>query len=173
MFKVSAIFYIVAYVIVLVAAVLLWTLAYTTGTVDNVEGFIRDLFGLKTFKFDGQKIFEASWLLGAFLAIAGTGLAVTLAVLFNLISDLVGGIRITVLEEEVILRERPARPLPAPQPAAGDRPDGVRRARHDEQRRDRVDERRDRVDERRLIRERRATIARPSWREARGYSSVG
>ena len=44
-------------------------------------------------------------------------LNVTLAVLFNLISDLVGGVRVTVLEEEVILRERPVLPAPAP-PAA-------------------------------------------------------
>ncbi len=38
--------------------------------------------------------------------IAGTGLNVLLAVLFNLISDLVGGVRITVIEEES------ARPMP-------------------------------------------------------------
>jgi hypothetical protein len=121
-FKISAIFYFVAYIILLVAGVLLWNLAYTTGTVGNVEGFVRDLFGLKTFTFNGEEIFRASWVLGLFLAIAGTGLNVTLCVLFNLIADLVGGVRVTVLEEEVVLHERPrvfARtdaPLPAPVP---------------------------------------------------------
>jgi hypothetical protein len=121
-FKISAIFYFVAYIILLVAGVLLWNLAYTTGTVGNVEGFIRDLFGLKTFTFNGEEIFRASWVLGLFLAIAGTGLNVTLCVLFNLIADLVGGVRVTVLEEEVVLHERPrvfARTdatLPAPVP---------------------------------------------------------
>ncbi len=34
-----------------------------------------------------------------------TGLAVLLATLFNLITDLVGGIRVSVLEEEVVARE--------------------------------------------------------------------
>ncbi len=106
-FKISIIFYVILYIILLVAGVLLWNLANTTGTVANVEGFARDLFGLKTFEFDGEKLFRASWVLGAILVIAGTGLNVTLAVLFNLISDLVGGVRVTVLEEEVILRERP------------------------------------------------------------------
>jgi Transmembrane domain of unknown function (DUF3566) len=109
-FKISVIFYVILYIILLVAGVLLWNLANTTGTVANVEGFIRDLFGLKTFEFDGEKLFRASWVLGAILVVAGTGLNVTLAILFNLISDLVGGVRVTVLEEEVILRERPVLP---------------------------------------------------------------
>jgi hypothetical protein len=109
-FKISIIFYVILYIILLVAGVLLWNLANTTGTVANVEGFARDLFGLKTFEFDGEKLFRASWVLGAILVVAGTGLNVTLAVLFNLISDLVGGVRVTVLEEEVILRERPVLP---------------------------------------------------------------
>ena len=118
-FKISVIFYVILYIILLVAGILLWNLANTTGTVANVEGFARDLFGLKTFEFDGEKLFRASWVLGAVLVIAGTGLNVVLAVLFNLISDLVGGVRVTVLEEEVILRERPAprpvEPLPDPE----------------------------------------------------------
>jgi Transmembrane domain of unknown function (DUF3566) len=116
-FKISVIFYVILYVILLVAGVLLWNLANTTGTVANVEGFIRDLFGLKTFEFDGEKLFRASWVLGAILVVAGTGLNVTLAILFNLISDLVGGVRVTVLEEEVILRERPVLPPVAEEPA--------------------------------------------------------
>jgi hypothetical protein len=111
-FKISVIFYVILYIILLVAGVLLWNLANTTGTVANVEGFIRDLFGLKTFEFDGEKLFRASWVLGAILVVAGTGLNVTLAILFNLISDLVGGVRVTVLEEEVVLRERPVVPPP-------------------------------------------------------------
>jgi hypothetical protein len=107
-FKVATIFWVVLYAILLVAGVLLWNLAVTTGTVSNVEGFIKDLFGLETFTFDGQQMFRASWVLGVFFAVAGTGLTVTLAVVFNLIADLVGGIRVTVLEEEVVLRDRPA-----------------------------------------------------------------
>ena len=123
-FKISLIFYVILYIILLVAGILLWNLANTTGTVANVEGFVRDLFGLKTFEFDGEKLFRASWVLGAILVIAGTGLNVTLAVLFNLISDLVGGVRVTVLEEEVILRERPVivrgRPPAADEPPPAD-----------------------------------------------------
>jgi hypothetical protein len=105
--KVSVIFWLLTYAVLLVAGVLLWNLANTTGTVENVEGFIRDLFALETFEFDGDRIFRASWVLGAVMVVAGTGLNLVGCVLFNLITDLVGGVRITVLEEEVVLRERP------------------------------------------------------------------
>ena len=103
-FKVSVLFWAVAYLILLIAGVLLWSVAISTGTVDNVESFIRDLLALDTFTFDGGKIFRASWVLGVFMAIAGTGLTVTMAVLYNLFADLVGGVRVTVLEEEVVQR---------------------------------------------------------------------
>jgi hypothetical protein len=105
-FKISVVLYAVLYVVLLIAGALLWKLALSTGTIDNIQGFIKELFGLKTFVIDGKKLFHASRTLGLILIIFGTGFHVTLAVLFNLISDLVGGVRVTVLEEEVILRDR-------------------------------------------------------------------
>jgi hypothetical protein len=101
--KISMIFYATLYLILLVAGVLLWSVAVSTGTVGNVEHFIRALFALDSFTFSGGKIFHASWIIGAFLVAGGTGLSVTMTVLFNLISDLVGGLPVTVLEEEVVL----------------------------------------------------------------------
>jgi Transmembrane domain of unknown function (DUF3566) len=99
-FKVSTIFYLIAYIILLVAGVLLWNLANSTGTVDNVERFFES-FGWDSFEFKGGEIFHSYWIIGLFLVVAGTGLNVTLSVLFNLIADLVGGVGVTVLEEEV------------------------------------------------------------------------
>ena len=103
-FKISLLFYVVLYAVLLVAGVLLWALAVSTGTIDNTENFIQDLFGLDSFALDGRQLFEASWVIGALLVVAGTGLNVAMAVLFNLISDLTGGVRVTVLEEEVVRR---------------------------------------------------------------------
>ena len=67
---------------------------------------MKDLFAEKSFHFDGLKIFRASFLGGLIMVIAGSGLNVLLCTLFNLISDLVGGVRVTVIEEETA---RPAR----------------------------------------------------------------
>jgi hypothetical protein len=116
-FKIALVFWAVTLVILLVAGVLLWNLAESTGTLTNIEGFVKELFGLETFEFDGSKVFRASWMIGAVLVVAMTATTVTMAVLFNLISDLLGGVRVTVLEEEVVLRRAPtAVAAPAPQP---------------------------------------------------------
>ena len=106
-FKIALVANLVLYLIVLTAGVLLWNVAYATGTVDNVERFFES-FGWSSFDFNGGEIYHSAWIGGLFLVIGFTGLAVLLATLFNLITDLVGGMRFTVLEEEVV----EARPSP-------------------------------------------------------------
>jgi len=102
-FKVALIFNVFFYAVALVAGVLLWQVAYATGTIDNVEKFFEG-FGWETFDFKGGQIFHNAWIAGLFVAVGFTGLAVLLATLFNLITDLVGGVRFSVLEEEVQTR---------------------------------------------------------------------
>ena len=97
----AAVFSLVAYTIALVAGVLLWNVAYSTGTVDNIERGMEST-GWSVFELQGGEIFHNAWIGGMFVAVGMTGLAVLVATLFNLITDLVGGIRFTVLEEEVI-----------------------------------------------------------------------
>jgi hypothetical protein len=84
--------------------VLLWQVAQNTGTVDNVERFFES-FGWERFEFKGGELYHNAWIAGLFVVVGLTGLAVLMATLFNLITDLVGGIRVTVLEEEVVARE--------------------------------------------------------------------
>jgi hypothetical protein len=108
-FKIALVANVVLYLIVLTAGVLLWNVAYATGTVDNVERFFES-FGWSSFEFNGGEIYHNAWIAGLFLVIGLTGLAVLLATLFNLITDLVGGMRFTVLEEEVVeARQSPMR----------------------------------------------------------------
>ncbi len=106
-FKIALVANLVLYLIVLTAGVLLWNVAHATGTIDNVERFLES-FGWSSFDFNGGEIYHSAWIGGLFLVIGLTGLAVLLATLFNLITDLVGGMRFTVLEEEVV----EARPSP-------------------------------------------------------------
>jgi Transmembrane domain of unknown function (DUF3566) len=102
-FKVALVFNVFFYAVALVAGVLLWQVAYATGTIDNVEKFFEG-FGWETFNFNGGQIFHNAWIAGLFVAVGLTGLAVLMATLFNLITDLVGGVRFSVLEEEVHTR---------------------------------------------------------------------
>ena len=102
-FKVALIFSLVAYVVVLTAGVLLWRVAENTGTLDNVERWFTQ-FGWETFELKGGEVFHNAWIIGLFGVVGMTGGLVLLATLFNLVSDIIGGIRLTVLEEEVVER---------------------------------------------------------------------
>ena len=99
-FKVGVVFHLVLYVIVLVAAALVWSVAASTGTIDNVENFFES-FGWETFTFNGRSLFVDFAMLGLLAALLGTAAWVIGAVMFNLITELVGGVRVSVLEEEV------------------------------------------------------------------------
>jgi hypothetical protein len=103
-FKVALVFNIFLYATLLTSGVLLWQVAESTGTLENIEKFFES-FGWETFTFDGEEIFRNAWVGGLFLMVGLTGLAVLSATLFNLITDLVGGVRFSVLEEEVLSRE--------------------------------------------------------------------
>ncbi len=129
--KVSLLFFFCVYLIGMVAGVLLWNAAQQAGTIEGFEGFIADLGAYETFTFEGDQIFNGALLGGLVLVIAASAGSVLLAVLFNLISDLTGGIRVTVIEEEQAYTGRdrragapassgsPARvPAPASSPAA-------------------------------------------------------
>jgi transmembrane protein DUF3566 len=100
-FKVALMFSIVLYGVLLTAGVLLWNVAANTGTVDNVERWFTQ-FGWESYELKGGEIFHNAWIAGLFGVVGLTGFAVLSATLFNLISDMVGGVRVTVLEEEVV-----------------------------------------------------------------------
>jgi hypothetical protein len=100
-FKIALLANLVLYVIALTAGVLLWNVAYATGTVENVERFFES-FGWQSFEFNGGELYHSAWIAGLFTVLGLTGLWVLLATLFNLLTDLVGGVRFTVLEEEVV-----------------------------------------------------------------------
>jgi hypothetical protein len=102
-FKLALLFSLVAYVTALTSGILLWRVAESTGTLDNVERWFTQ-FGWETFEFKGGEIFHNAWIIGLFGVVAATGGAVLVVTLFNLVSDIVGGVRVTVLEEEVVER---------------------------------------------------------------------
>lgn len=102
-FKVGLLFSLVTYIVLLTSGVLLWRVADSTGTLDNVERWFTQ-FGWETFELKGGEIFHNAWIIGLFGAVGMTGGLVLFATLFNLVSDIIGGIRVTVLEEEVVER---------------------------------------------------------------------
>ena len=107
--KVGLVFHFVLYLTLLVTSVLLWSVASATGTIDNIERFLES-FGWESFQFDGSALFINTLILGLFGVVLLTALWVLAATVFDLITDLVGGIRVSVLEEEVVIKPVEADP---------------------------------------------------------------
>jgi hypothetical protein len=95
----SALLYASLLVVFVVAGTLLWTAASVVGVIDNVEGFMEGI-GFTDFRFLPIQVFVGTVTAGLVLLVVGTGLNLLLAVLYNLIADVVGGIEITLLEED-------------------------------------------------------------------------
>ena len=138
MLKFSVLLFATLYLVILVAGLVLWAAATATGLRENIEKFIGELVASDDFRILGPTMFRASVVGGLVLVVLGTGANVLLAVLYNLISDVVGGI-IVVFEERPTRRrsgpraagtaEEPVRPL-EPARRSGSRrtagPPGVR-----------------------------------------------
>lgn len=96
--KVSLLFYLSMFLIVLIAAVLLWAAATSIGVVGNIESFMVSI-GFEGFTFEAPLLLRGVALGGAVLVLAGTFGNVVMALLYNLISEVVGGIKITLGED--------------------------------------------------------------------------
>jgi hypothetical protein len=97
-FKVALLSFLVFYVITLLAAAAVWSLANSTGQVHHLEKFMRDI-GFDNWTFNGGRLFSATAFSGAVLVVAASVFTTLAAALLNLISELTGGIRFIVIED--------------------------------------------------------------------------
>jgi hypothetical protein len=98
-FKLSFLFYLCGGLILLIAGIALWNIAGAFDVITNVEKFIQKLFDLQSFKLQADAILGYSAIGAAVLVLLGTGANVLMALLYNLISDVIGGVQVIVLEE--------------------------------------------------------------------------
>ena len=103
--KLSLVFYLCVCAVLLVAGTILWIGASLTGIVGNVESFFRDA-GFDGFEFSPLQLLRAFTVIGLILVATGTAANVLLAKLFNVLSDSVGGIRVTLAEDVAAERQR-------------------------------------------------------------------
>jgi len=118
-FKVSIFFYLSLWLVLMVAGVVLWRLADSYEVITNIEKFYAKATGERIFEIDGRGVFRAGAAAGAILVFAATAFTVMLSILFNLVTDLTGGIRVSVIELESVrrdARETPARRRSASRP---------------------------------------------------------
>ena len=99
-FKVASIFVACIWGVVVLASLLVWRAAVTSGSVEDTEKLIIEV-GFSDFDFDPEQMFRALLSGGAVMAIAAIFFIWLLTVLFNLICDITGGLRITMLEQDL------------------------------------------------------------------------
>ncbi len=92
--KVSVLFYLLVLVVIVVAAVLLWVAADVFGTLPSIEKSVRTLFSLRKFQLHAGAVALYTGAAGVLIAIVGTVANIMLALIYNLISDTVGGVRV-------------------------------------------------------------------------------
>lgn len=78
-----------------------WIIAYVTGLASSIDTFIQDLSGYPSITVLGFQGLLVAVLLGLAFVLGGALLAVLGVVVFNLASDLGGGIKMTVMETEL------------------------------------------------------------------------
>ena len=100
MLKLSVMVALCLWLITMIASVILWTVAKNAGTISSVEDFVNSTFQLQDWKLDGEFLFRQFGLVTLLFHLGIAGALVVATLVFNLISDIIGGIWISVIEEE-------------------------------------------------------------------------
>ena len=96
--KVSFFFYLCVWAVIVGAMVILYGVLSAIGALDSVEKLIRELFADKTFEINGDWLFSRGIMIALGMVLLWTFINVFVALLYNLISDVVGGIEVTLSE---------------------------------------------------------------------------
>jgi len=102
--KVSICFYLCALIVTLVASVMLWWIASAAGVISSVESFVGDLVSNKSFRFLSWEVLRAATLIGLVVVCILTVLTVLAAAFYNLFAELLGGVEVTVVEQEELTK---------------------------------------------------------------------
>ena len=100
MLKLSLLVSLCMWLMVMIAAVILWTVARNAGTIASVENFVNSSLSLQDWSLDGEFILRQFGLVTLLLSLGLAAALVIATLVFNLISDIIGGVWISVIEEE-------------------------------------------------------------------------
>jgi hypothetical protein len=124
--KVSFVFNAIAALVFVLGTWVMWSILVQRGIPERITELAETL--TISFTPDGELYFRVVVLLAVFGTVLATGVLTLAAVLYNLISDAVGGVEVVVLEEVLVpqaagsrpQRVRPARTRPVPSPPITD-----------------------------------------------------
>ena len=96
--KLSFLFYLCVMAVFLGAMVILYGILSAVGALDSLTRLIRDLFADQSFEIHGDWLFTRGLAIGLGMVVLWTLINVFVVFLYNLLSDIVGGIEVTLSE---------------------------------------------------------------------------
>jgi hypothetical protein len=96
-FRFSLLFYFCVLLIVWFSLIILYNFLGLIGVLDSITNFFQDIWD-KSFELHGFWIFSRLFAVGLVMVVFGSVVNLCLAFLYNLISDFVGGIELTLQE---------------------------------------------------------------------------
>ena len=99
-FKVSVVFYICVFIVMIIAGAGLWNVAAAFGVITDAEKLVRSLFALTTFTLHPVTALLWGAVIAGAVCFLGVLFNVFAAVVYNLISDVVGGVQVIVVSDQ-------------------------------------------------------------------------
>ena len=96
--KISFLFYLCVMLVFIGAMMILYAIVGAIGALDSLTRLIRDLFADQSFEIHGGWLFTRGLSIGLVLVVLWTLINVFIVFLYNLLSDVVGGIEVTLSE---------------------------------------------------------------------------
>jgi len=100
--KVAICFYLCSLVVVVLTGALVWVLLSALGVIGNAESFVGDLVNNDQFRFLSWGVLRSATLIGAVMVCILTVVTVLAAAFYNVFAQMVGGIEVTVVEQEEV-----------------------------------------------------------------------
>ena len=98
--KVSLCFYLAGLAMMIIAGLVVWLLLDASGGIHNFEKFMGDIMSAKDYRLVASQILLGAVLVGLVIVALMTIITVIAAALYNLFSELVGGVEITLVEAD-------------------------------------------------------------------------
>jgi hypothetical protein len=98
--KISLCFYLTSLIVMLATGVVLWWIAASVGAVHNIEHFIGQIVNDNNFHFLSWEVLRGATIIGLVIVCVLVVITVLAAAFYNLFSELIGGLEVTVVEHE-------------------------------------------------------------------------
>ena len=98
--KVSLCFYLAGLAMMIIAGLVVWLLLDASGGIHNFEKFMGDIMSAKDYRLVASQILLGAVLVGLVIVALMTIITVIAAALYNLFSELVGGVEVTLVEAD-------------------------------------------------------------------------